>query len=486
MLTSVNTAEQDPFRDVGYNLPMARRSAQDLSEQLTQGPIVGSLLRLAWPIMLANLFQTLYNFVDRFWLARYGTTEIAALALSWPLIFLVLSLGSGLTIAGTALVAQYTGARREHDANLASGQVLSFTGLLAIAFAAGGFFAARPILGLMGGEQALLDAAASYLQIIYAGIPLVFGTFVITALLNGLGDTLTPMILMGISVALNMILDPFLIFGWGPFPEWGIAGAAAATILSRGLLSVIGFALLFSGRLGIHIRFRHLRLRWSLVRQIVSIGGLASVGQTGTALGFAIMNGALARIGTVVLSAFGIGTAFISIALMPVMGLGQATATMVGQNLGAEDPQRAKHSAWAGIVLSSIVLVAAATAVLALRRGLIQIFLSDPAVIAVGTEMLFLVAFAFPFMGIIQVVMGVYQGAGHTLYSMFFGLFRLWALRVPLVFLLAFTFGFGASGVWWAMFASNLGTAILAMAFFLSGNWVHRVIKAPALSDEAT
>ncbi|MBU0596432.1 MATE family efflux transporter [Candidatus Bipolaricaulota bacterium] len=465
---------------------MPRRSAQDLSQQLTQGPIVGSLLRLAWPIMLANLFQTLYNFVDRFWLARYGTTEIAALALSWPLIFLVLSLGSGLTIAGTALVAQYTGARREHDANLASGQVLAFTGLLALAFAAGGFFAARPILGLMGGEQALLDAAGTYLQIIYAGIPLVFGTFVVTALLNGLGDTVTPMILMGISVVLNLILDPFLIFGWGPFPEWGIAGAAAATIFSRGVLSLVGFALLFSGRLGIHIRFRHLRLRWPLVRQIISIGGLASIGQTGTALGFAIMNGALARIGTVVLSAFGIGNAFISIVLMPVMGLGQATATMVGQNLGASAPKRARRSAWAGIGLSSVILVAAAGAVIALRASLIRIFLADPEVIAAGTEMLFLVAFAFPFMGIIQVVMGVYQGAGHTLYSMFFGLFRLWVLRVPLVLLLAFTFGFGASGVWWAMFASNLGTAAVAIGFFLSNNWMRRVIKEPTAREQAT
>ena len=468
-----------------YNGRMKRRSARHLSDQLTGGPIVRSLLRLAWPVMLANLFQTFYNFADRFWLARYGTTEIAALALSWPLIFLVLSLGSGLTVAGTALVAQYTGARREEEANLASGQVVAFTGLLAVVFAAGGVFAARPILGLMGGEASLTAAAATYLQIIYAGIPLMFGTFVVTALLNGVGDTVTPMILMGFSVALNVVLDPLLIFGWGPFPEWGIAGAAAATIFSRGVLSVVGFALLFSGRLGIHIQPRHLRLRWNLVRQIISIGGMASIGQTGTSLGFAIMNGALARIGTAVLSAFGIGNAFISIALMPVMGLGQATATMVGQNLGAEEPRRARHSAWAGIVLSSLVLASAAVLVIQLREHLMQIFVSDPEVIAIGIQMLYLVAFAFPFMGIIQIVMGVYQGSGHTVYSMFFGLFRLWALRVPLVFLLAFTFGFGASGVWWAMFGSNAGTAAVALTLFLSNNWTHRVIKTPRDFSEA-
>lgn len=444
---------------------------------MTDGPITASLLRLAWPVMLSNLFQTLYNFVDRFWLARLGRIPIAALALSWPLVFLVLSLGSGITIAGTALVAQYTGARRHEEANLAAGQVISFTGTLAVLLGAAGFFSARPILLLMGAESSLIQAATSYLQIIYAGIPLMFGTFVVTALLNGVGDTVTPMILMGISVALNLVLDPFFIFGWGPFPEWGVAGAAVATVLSRGLLALLGLLWLFSGHLGLHLRPHHLRPRWGLIRKIISIGGLSSIGQTGTALGFSIMNGALARIGTVVLSAFGIGNAFISIVLMPAMGLGQATATMVGQNLGAEKPERARRSVWSGMAISSAILVSAAIAVLIFRNHLIGFFLSDPEVLAVGSEMLFLVALAFPFMGIIQVIMGTYQGSGHTLYSMFFDLFRLWALRVPLVFLLAFGFHLGASGVWWAMFASNSATAAVCLAFFLSGNWMQRVIR---------
>jgi len=444
---------------------------------LTEGPIVRSLLRLAWPVMLSNLFQTLYNFTDRLWLARLGTVEIAALALSWPLVFLVQSIGAGLTVAGTALVAQYTGAGRRAEADLAAGQVVGFAGSVAIVFAAIGFFAARPVLGLMGAEPDLVVAATTYLRIIYAGIPLMFGTFLVTALLNGVGDTITPMVLMAASVAANLALDPLLIFGWGPFPAWGIAGAAIATLLSRSFVAIVGLLLLFSGRLGVHLQVGNLRPRPEMIRRIVSIGGLASIGQTGTALGFSIMNGALARIGTAVLSAFGIGNAFISIALMPSMGLGQATATMVGQNLGAEKPSRAVRSAWAGMAISSALLATAAVAVLLFRTHLIRFFLTDPEVVAVGNEMLFLVALAFPFMGIIQVLMGTYQGSGHTFYSMFFDLFRLWALRVPLVYLLAFTAGMGASGVWWAMLASNFATAGLSLAVFLTGNWKHRVIR---------
>ena len=329
----------------------------------------------------------------------------------------------------------------------------------------------------MGAEPDVMMASATYLRIIYAGMPLVFGTFTITALLSGVGDTVTPMWLMLGSVILNLGLDPLFIFGIGPFPRWGVAGAAAATLLSRAALLVVGFALLFSGRLGVHVRRVHLRPDWALIRRIVSIGGLASIGQTGTAIGFAIMNSALARIGTAVLGGFGIGNAFISIVLMPSMGLGQATATFVGQNLGAERPDRARRSAWVSIGLTTTVLCVAAVFVYLFRSNLIRFFLSDPDVVEAGSEMLRLVAFAFPFMGIIQVVMGVYQGSGHTFYSMFFGLFRLWALRVPLVFLLAFTFALGAQGVWWAMLVSNFVTAGVSLGFFLSGNWAKRIIR---------
>ncbi|MDD4903881.1 MAG: MATE family efflux transporter [Candidatus Bipolaricaulis sp.] len=466
---------------------MSRVPAEALGRKLTEGPISSTLLRLAWPLMLSNLLQTLYNFTDRFWLARHSSVGIAALALSWPLVFLVLSLGGGVTIAGTALVAQYTGARRTPEANLAAGQVMAFVAVVSVVLAAAGFFAARPILALMGAEPALTAAAAIYLRILYAGIPAMFGTFVVTALLNGSGDTVTPLWLMAGSVLLNAGLDPVLIFGLGPFPKMGIAGAAVATVIARTVMSIVGFSLLFSGRLRVHVRVPDLRPRWGLIRRIVAIGGLASIGQSGTALGFAIMNGALARIGTAVLSAFGIGNAFTSIALMPVMGLGQATATMVGQNLGAEKPLRARRSAWAGMAWSTGILLVAAAVVLAFRASLMQVFLSDPEVVSVGTDMLLLVAFAFPFMGIIQVIMGTYQGSGHTGTSMFFDLFRLWALRVPLVYILEFAFHLGPFAVWWAMLASNLGTAAVALGFFLSGSWAHRVIRdadVPTLSTD--
>ncbi len=459
-----------------------RRQIARRPNDLTTGPITSSLLKLAWPVMLSNLFQTLYNFVDRLWLGRYGSVGIAAVQVSFPLVFLTISVASGITVAGMALIAQYTGANREEDANLAAGQVFAFSAVLAGILAIVGYFMAGPVMSLMGADPELTIAATTYLQIIFIGAPLMFSTFLFAALLTGIGDTVTPMILMGISVGANILLDPFFIFGWGPFPEWGVMGAAVATVIARGVVALAGFYLLFSGRLGIHIRISHLKPRWPIIRQIASIGSMASIGQTGTALGFAILNGALARLGTAVISAFGIGTAFISIALMPAMGLGQATATMVGQNLGASKPERARRVAWDGMLISTVILVAAAVVVIPLRAHLIRFFMSDPEVVRIGVRMLLLVGFAFPFMGIIQVMTGVYQGSGHTAYSMFFGLFRLWGLRIPLIYLLAYALAQGADGVWWAMFWSNLGTALVSFGCFLTGNWARRVINP--VSDE--
>jgi len=444
---------------------------------LLSNPIGQSLITLAAPIMLANLFQTTYNLIDTFWLGKLGKVAVAAPAIAWPLIFLMISLGLGFTVAGTALVAQNTGAQRHEEAHKTAGQLLTLMLISSIVIAVIGVVGARPLMLLMGAGPDLIDAATAYLQIIYCGLPALFGVFVFTALLNAIGDTITPMKLIGASVALNLLLDPLLIFGWGPFPAWGVTGAAVATVISRGIFSIIGIALLFSGKMELHIRRRHLVLHWRTIREILLIGAPASLGQSGTAIGFSIMTGILARFGTAVIGAFGIGSRIISVATMPAMGLGQATATIVAQNLGAGKKQRAERCAWIAMGISTAFLIAAAIAVYLLRTSLIRVFVTDPDVIRLGERMFSLIAVAFPFVGILQVIIGTYQGSGHTVYSMFFSLFRLWGLRIPLVYFLGFTLAMRADGVWWAMILSNLGATLLSIGFFLTRNWKHRIIK---------
>ena len=430
-----------------------RARAGRAQPRLTEGPILGTLFRLAWPIMLSNLAQTLYNLIDALWLGRLGKEALAAPTLAWPIIFLVISIGAGLGVAGTALVAQYTGARAQREAEHAAGQTFLFLLAAGSLLGLGGFLAAGPILRLMGPELRVFLLARAYMQIIFVSLPLMFLFFAFNALLQGWG-------------------------GLGPFPRWGVVGAAAATALSRTLF--VGYAvwLLFSGRVGIRLRKRALVPEFGMLAKLVRIGLPASVGQSGTALGFSVLMGIVARCGTATIGAFGIGNRVIGLALMPAIGLGQATTTMVGQNLGGEKPRRAGATAWAGLGAIFAILAVAGVLVIVLRYEFVRAFIADPEVIAHGAELFQIVALSLPFAGALQVIIGTYQGACRTLYSMFFSLFRLWGLRIPLAYWLGGRLG--SEGIWWAMNLSNLGAALLAFAFFLTGNWKGRVIERPA------
>ncbi len=447
--------------------------------QLTEGPILRTLFRLAWPIMLSNFAQTLYNLIDALWLGRLGKEALAAPTLAWPIISLMISIGAGLGVAGTALVAQYTGAKAHGEAEHAAGQAFLFLLAAGVLLGLGGFLATGPILRLMGPEPEVFLLAKGYMQIIFASLPTMFLFFAFNALLQGWGDTMTPMKLSFASVGLNILLDPLLIFGFGPFPRWEVAGAAAATALSRGLLAGYAAWLLFSGRVGIQLRLRALVPELRMLLKLVRIGLPASVGQSGTALGFSVLMGIVARFGTATIGAFGIGQRVIGLAMMPAIGLGQATTTMVGQNLGGEEPQRAETTAWAGLGAIFAILAAAGILAFALRHEFVRAFIADPEVIAHGAELFQIVALTLPFVGALQVIIGAYQGAGKTMYSMFFSLFRLWGLRIPLAYWLGEGLGWGSRGIWWAMNLSNLGAALLAFGFFLTGNWKERLIRKP-------
>lgn len=444
--------------------------------QLTEGPIVKALFTLAWPIILSNIMETAYNIVDAFWLGKLGAEALAAPTLSWPIVYLMISLGIGMGIAGTALVAQYTGARDQESANHAAGQTLAFLLLLAMILSAAGYLSARYILSLMGAEPGVLEKATTYMRIIFIGMPASFSFFAFTALLRGWGDTVTPMKLSFAAVSMNIILDPLLIFGPSFFPQWGVSGAAIATVVSRSSIAVVGLLLLFSGRVGLKLKLAHLKPDLRMIKKIITIGVPSSIGQSGTALGFSVLMGIVAHFGTATISAFGVGNRIINVMMMPAMGLGQATTTMVGQNLGSDKRERAERIVWVSIAIVMALLLFVGVISFTFREGLIRIFIDDLEVMQRGGELFRLISFALPFFGLLSVMMGTFQGAGHTLYSMSFELVRLWALRIPLAYFLGWSLNWGSDGVWWSMALSNLGSGLFAFACFLKGGWKEKVI----------
>ncbi|MBU7013939.1 MAG: MATE family efflux transporter [Theionarchaea archaeon] len=452
-------------------------------DQILKGPIVKTLLLLGWPVMISNLLHSMYNIVDTFWLGKLGgiesTSAVAALQVSWPIIFLMIAIAFGFGSAGVALVSQYTGARKPEEANRSAGQVLSMSFVFGVTIAIFGFTFSHNIVEFLGIKDAIAEAAVTYLRIIFLGIPFMFTSMIFGFLMRAYGDMITPMKLEAATVCINMVLDPVLIFGLAGFPQMGIMGAAIATIFSRSVSSAFAVYILFSGRAGIKLEFPYLKpVQWR-VSQIFAIGVPASVGNSGTALGFVVLMAIIARLpdqGSV-LAGYGIANRLTNLMFIAIEGLGVGVATILGQSLGANNVNRAEEVAKKGMILMFLILVGASAFLYLGREFLIQIFIDNDAVIAEGSNFIRVFVFGMAFFGIFRAVNSSFMGSGHNMPTMILDLVRLWGLRIPLALVFGFTLGWGTSGVWFGMALSNVLGAVLALGLFKTGIWKKRVIK---------
>lgn len=440
---------------------------------ILNGNLNKMIITLSLPIMLSNLIQTIYNLTDTFWVGRIGATEVAAITLVWPLIFFFMSFGVGLNIAGTALISQYIGSKRNADATEIAGQIFSFSFLLSIIFALLGFILAPTIISFMGGTGNLLDDAVRYLRIIFTGMPFMFTFFAFNSILQGQGDTVTPMKISAISVALNIILDPIFIFTF----KLGVAGAAYATVLARGLLALYASYILFTKLDGIKLSLKDLKLKSEVLRPMIKIALPSSIGQSATAFGFTLLNTFIISYGNSTLAAFGIGNRINSLVLMPAMGIGSALATIVGQNLGADLIKRAKKSVQQSMILTTLVLGIGGLLMFLFADPIMRQFSQDPEVIKLGNHYLRLISLSLPLVGLFQVFIGTFQGAGHTFSAMILMMGRLWGLRIPMILLFKNFTDWGSNAIWYAMVLSNFLICIFAAGTYLTGKWQKKVIK---------
>ncbi len=449
-------------------------------EQILHGPIIKTLFLLGWPIMVTSLLHTAYTLADTFWLGRLEDPRypVAALQISWPIIFLLIAFAFGFGMAGVALVSQYTGAKKPKEANLAAGQVLSISLFYGAAMAVIGFAASPLIVHSLGVEQEVFELSVLYLRIYLAGSPFVFSLFMFGFILRAYGDTLTPMIVQGVSVILNIILDPLLIFGWGGFPEMGIAGAAVASVFSQSLAAFLGLYLLFHGNLGIEVKLSYLKPDKEKIKKILTIGIPASIGQSGTAFGFFILMYVLARVpnSTVVLAAYGIGDRLIGLAFIAIQGLSVGVSTILGQSLGADNIQRAEDVARKGIATMFSILVVFGVFLFLFRSESMAFFIKSSDVVNEGANFIKYMIIGIPFFGFFSGINASFQGSGHNVPTMIMELSRLWGLRIPLAYLFGVYFGMNATGVWIGMALSNILGAGIAFFFFETGIWKKRVI----------
>lgn len=448
---------------------------------ILQGNIKKVILALAGPIMLNNFIQTIYNLTDTFWVSRLGGTQMAAMTLVWPVIFLLLSLGIGINIAGTSLISQYTGASDRHNATRVAGQIITFTFLFSISIGIPGAIFASTIVQFMGGKGELLQEATKYLQIMFLGMPTIFIFLAFTSIKQGQGDTVTPMKYSAFSVITNIILDPIFIF----LLNLGIAGAALATVIARGIFALYAIYTLFSRCNGICLHKKDLRINLNLLKKIIKIGFPSSVGQSTTALGFMVLNMFIISFGKNTLAAFGIGNRINSVILMPAMGIGNALATIVGQNLGADQIHRGRKAVKTSTVLSTFFLVIGGVILFPFIPTTINFFTRDAEIAKQGIIYLRLITLSLPLMGFFQVFIGTFQGSGHTVLAMIMMMGRLWVLRIPMIVLFKNYTNWGSSSVWYAMVLSNAIISLIGFIIYLSGKWEKKVIKTSVKGEFA-
>lgn len=445
-----------------------------------------ALFALAVPIVFANLLQTAYQLIDTFWVGRLGAAAVAAVSLSFPVIFFLISLGLGLAIAGTILVAQYTGRRDPVQVNHVAAQALIGVLAISLVVAAAGVFAAYWIVLFLGAAPDVQPLATLYLQISFVGMPFLFAYVIFQSLMRGVGDARTPLYIVSGTVALNFVLDPLFILGLGPLPAWGVGGAALATVITQGLAAAVGLWMLFSGRYGIALRAKHLVPDPGTLWRLLKLGAPSAVEQSTRALGLMLMTVLVSGFGTDTLAAYGIGTRVLSFVIIPALGLSQATSTLVGQNIGAEQLDRASRTTWLSALIAFVVLSLVGVAAFFLATPIVRLFVpGEPQVISQGAFFVQVTAVTYGLIGAQQVITGAFRGSGNTVVAMTIALISLWVLQFPLAWLLAMHAGLGATGIWLAYPIQNTVTAVVAALWFLQGGWQRRsVIDTPAAPVE--
>ncbi|QFU83311.1 MATE family efflux transporter [Natronorubrum aibiense] len=457
---------------------------------LTEGALVRPMFRLAWPLVVIQLLQVAYNVGDTFWLGALSPDAVGAVSLAFPLLFLVIAVGAGFTTAGSILLAQHTGAESS-EGGLIAGQTISLISILAVALGIVGYVATDPMLAALPADSdtqaAILPLAGDYLRIFFLGVPFVFGFFVFAALMRGYGNTRAPMRVMVISVVVNLALDPLLIFGVGPLPRLEIEGAAVATVVSRGLATLIGFYLLYYTTTGPTIEPGHLRPRLEYVSEITRLGVPTAIEQSMTALALVAMTAIVVTFPPAVVAAYGLGNRLISLAFLPAMGMGQATDSIVGQNLGAGRADRAAKATWlASGVIAGIMAVAGALAFF-FPEPFVAVFLTAEEAgraetLAYGVTYLQFAAIGFVFMGVMQVILGAFRGAGNTKTALAFSVLGLWLVRVPVTYVLIFVIDWGTTGIWTGVVVGDIVGALAAVAWFTRGTWKESLLE----EDETT
>ena len=430
-----------------------------------------AIFLLSIPMILELVMESTFAVADIYFVGKLGASAVATVGLTETYLFLLYSVAMGLAVAVTAIIARRIGEKKKREAGYTAVQAIFIGLLISLPFAIAGIFYAKELLMLMGGDEWSIEYGYRYTQWMLGSNAVIVLLFVINAIYRGAGDAAIAMKVLWIANGINIILDPILIFGFGPIPAFGIEGAAIATTIGRSTGVVIQLWVLFRG--GKHIRVRRSQIVWSvpIIRNIVkrSLGG---VGQMLVAMtSWIFLMRILADIGSEAVAGATIALRIMLFTLMPAWGLSNAAATLVGQNLGANQPERAESSVWKTGIYNMYFMVSVSVIYFLFNEQMMSFFTDDPTVIMIGSEWIRILSYSYFVYGWWMVSVQAFNGAGDTVTPTKINLVFFWLIQIPLCWYLAIPLDWQHSGVFWGVFVSETSVGLFTLWLFTRGSW---------------
>lgn len=454
----------------------ARAAIAGAPMDYTRGAIGRSILLLAIPMVLEMSMQSLFGVADVFFVGRLGADAVAVVGMTDSLLTLIFAVSIGLSMGTTAMVARRIGEGHPDQAAHVTVQAIAVGVALALPLGLLGALFSSDLLRWMGGSVELVQQGRTFTAIILGGNITVMLLFLINAAFRGAGDPAIAMRALWIANIINLVLDPLLIFGWGPFPELGLEGAAWATTIGRGLGVVYQLGRLHRGRGRIAIHASQFQLRPQVMARLVRVSAIGILQFLISTASFLGMIRIMALFGEAALAGYTIAVRVIVFVLLPAWGVGNAAATLVGQNLGAGDPDRAERAVWTTGRVNMGLLLAVAVLFILFAESLAGLFSSDPHVVAHAAGCLRIVAFSYPFWAYGMVTVMAFNGAGDTTTPTWINLFVYWVVQIPLAYVLAMPLELGPRGVFAAIAFSQAALAVVGVSIFRRGRWKSRTI----------
>lgn len=444
---------------------------------LLEGSVLKSIFLISTPIILSNILQTIYQFIDTFWVGRLGEDAVAAVSLGFPIMFFLHSIVIGFTTGGSILISQYNGRKDYEKTALLAGQTLTFVGISSIILSVFGYFTANFFLSYLTEDPYVLSEATKYLQISFLGMTALFTYTVFQSSLQSIGEMKVPMAIVLFTVILNFFLDPILMFGWWKIPAMGVEGVAIATFITESLSGILGLMVLFFCKYNVKLSLKSMIPNPEWIKKIFKLGLPTSLEMSSRSFGMFLMMFIVSTFGTTATAAYGIGTKILGFIIIPAIGFSIATSTLIGNNIGARQHKRAEEISITAIKVGFFTLFTIGILIFISAEKISTFFVpNEPELIKIASLFIKIISTGFGLIGIQMVIGGTLKGASKTKTSMFLTMGQTFTLFVS-AYILAVIFKLNEFGIWLAYPIANILITCLEFYLYKQKSWLKKEIK---------